>query len=148
VQVVMVTSALPGEGKTSLSTHLAISLARAGFNTLLIDGDLRRPAVHRLFDAEVGPGFNELLRGEVGLAAVTRPTLVPGLSLIPAGQWSPHSTQALSQDGTGTLLKPLRSQYDFIIVDSSPILPVVDPLLLGQHADAVLFSILHDVSRL
>jgi capsular exopolysaccharide synthesis family protein len=147
-QVVMVTSALAGEGKTSLSSHLAISLARAGFNTLLIDGDLRRPAAHRLFEAEVKPGFNEVLRGEVDVAATIRPTHVRGLSLIPAGEWSAHSTSALAQEGVAALLARLRRDYAFIVVDSSPVLPVVDPLLLGQHADGVLFSILHDVSRL
>jgi capsular exopolysaccharide synthesis family protein len=148
VRVVMVTSALAGEGKTSLSSHLAISLARAGFNTLLIDGDLRRPAVHRLFDAEVQPGFNEVLRGEADITSVIRPTHVPGLALVPAGEWNTHSTQALAQEGVDSLLRRLRAEYDFIVVDSSPVLPVVDPLLLGQNADGVLFSILHDVSRL
>jgi capsular exopolysaccharide synthesis family protein len=148
LRVVMITSALPGEGKTSLSSHLAISLARAGFHTLLIDGDLRRPAVHRLFEMAVTPGFNEVLRGEIDATEAIQPTHVTGLSLLPAGEWSATSTQALAQEGTGTLLRQLWSEYDFIILDSSPVLPVVDPLLLGQHADAVLFSILHDVSRL
>src|SRR5207249_372318 len=101
-----------------------------GFKTLLIDGDLRRPALHRLFEADVRPGFNEVLRGEIDVGAAIRSTHVNGLSLIPAGEWSAQSTQALAQVGTGTLLKSLRGDYDFIVVDSSPVLPVVDPLLL------------------
>jgi capsular exopolysaccharide synthesis family protein len=148
LRVVMVTSALPGEGKTSLASHLAISLAHAGFRTLLIDGDLRRPTVHRVFKLEESAGFNELLRDEASLEEVIQATQVPGLSIVVGGGWNSQTTRALARQKIQTVLAELRPSYDFILIDSSPVLPVADPLLIGQHADAVLFSILRDVSRL
>ena len=146
LRVVMIASALPGEGKTSLAGHLAISLAHSGFKTLLIDGDLRRPTVHRLFKLDDGPGFNELLRGEVELGDVIRTTSIPGLSVVVGGAWQSQTTRALGRGRVETILASVRGDCDFVLLDSSPVLPVVDPLLIGQHADAVLFSILRDVS--
>ena len=146
--VVLVTSAVPGEGKTSLASQLAASLARAWRKTLLIDGDLRKPAAHRLFDLPVEPGLSEVLRGELELSDVIRPTTVGRLSMIPAGQWDAHALQALAQEGVGSLFEQLREEYEFIIVDSCPVLPVSDTLMLGQHVDTVLFSVLSGSSRL
>jgi polysaccharide biosynthesis transport protein len=148
VRSVMVTSALASEGKTSVSSHLAISLARAGFRTVLVDGDLRQPSVHRVFDVDVGPGLNEVLRGESDLDAVVRETRVRGLAVVPGGHWDGSTTQALAQGGVGAVLEHLKGRYEFVVVDSSPALPVVDPLLIGQHVDAVILSVLRDVSRL
>jgi capsular exopolysaccharide synthesis family protein len=148
LQVVMVTSALGGEGKTLLSGHLSASLARAGFKTLLIDGDLRRPTLHKLFNLELQPGLSEVLRGEADLLGATQQTPVPGLSVIPAGHLDAQSAQAMAQGELRNLFQQLKQQYDFVIVDSAPVLPVVDSQLIGQHVDGVLFSILRDVSRL
>jgi capsular exopolysaccharide synthesis family protein len=148
VQVVMITSAVAGEGKTSLSCHLAASLARAGFRTLLIDGDLRNPTAHRLFELPNDAGFCELLRGEADLAQVTRPTVLPELSVITGGQWDGRAAQGLAQHRALDLFARLRAEYDLILVDSSPVLPVADALLIGQSADAVIFSVLREVSRL
>lgn len=148
VRVVLVTSAMKGEGKTSLSSHLATSLARSGLRTLLIDCDLRSPSVHRLFEAPSTPGVCELLRGESDLDEVIVTTAAEGLNLLPAGRNDADALQALAQDGLRPILDLLRSRYDFIIVDSAPVLPVVDSLLISQHVDGVLFTVLRDVSRL
>jgi capsular exopolysaccharide synthesis family protein len=147
IKVLMVTSAVSGEGKTSLASQLAASLARAWKNTLLVDGDLRHPASHALFDLPQEPGLSELLRGEAAPADAIRPTPLSRLWMIPAGHWDSHAIQALAQPSVKSLFTQLKEQYDFIIVDSCPVLPVTDSLLLGQHVDAVLFSILRDVSR-
>jgi capsular exopolysaccharide synthesis family protein len=147
IRVVMITSAVKGEGKTSLACHLAISLARAGRRTLLIDCDLRSPTAHRLFDLPPGPGLSEVLRGEVDVADVLQPTLACGLYLIPAGRCDAHAIQALAQDPIQALFGDLRGRYDFIIVDSAPVLTVVDSLLVSQNVDAVILSILRDVSQ-
>ena len=147
IRTVMITSAVKGEGKTSLACHLATSLARAGRRTLLIDCDLRSPAAHRLFDLPPGPGLSEVLRGEVDAADVIQPTPAHGLHLIPAGRCDALAIQALAQDGIRALFDDLRARYDFIIVDSAPVLPVADSLLVSQVVDAVIFSILRDVSR-
>src|SRR5579883_3142986 len=148
LQIVMITSALAGEGKTSLASHLAASLARAGRRTLLVDSDLRNPTLHRLFQRNRTPGLSELLRGEVDLAGIICDTEIPNLQLIAAGKAETVALQALAFDVIPKLFEQLRPQYDFILVDSCPVLPVADAMLVGQHVDAVIFSLLRDVSRL
>src|SRR5581483_11582643 len=147
LHVVMVTSAVGGEGKTSLASQLASSLARAWRKTLLIDADMRRPAAHKLFSLPLEPGLSEVLRGEVNVTDAIQPTPVSRLWFLSAGNGDSHALQALAQDSVRGLFDQLKKQYDFIIIDSCPVLPVADALLLGQHVDGVLFSILRDVSR-
>jgi capsular exopolysaccharide synthesis family protein len=147
LHAVMVSSARPGEGKTSLSIQLAASLARAGRKTLFVDGDMRNPAAHQLFNLPLGPGLSELLRGEVEPAAAVQPTSVRNLWLVPAGRWSAQATEALAQERLRSLLDQLKAEFDFVIVDSSPVLAVVDGLLIGQQVDAAIFSILNEVSH-
>lgn len=148
IQVLMVASALKGEGKSSLCCHLATSLARAGRRTLLVDCDLRCPTAHLLLDQPQSPGLCELLRDEVELDQVLRPTQVPGLNLIAAGVHDHAVVEAIARGQLQTILDELRGQFDYIIIDSAPVLAVSDTLYLAQHADAALFSVLRDVSRL
>jgi capsular exopolysaccharide synthesis family protein len=148
MRVVMITSAVGGEGKTSLASHLAVSLARSGRKTLLIDGDLRSPAIHKLFNVRPGPGLSELLRGDVHLFEALCPAAVACLHVLTAGNCDAATLSRLSQDGMGEIVAKLKESYDFIIVDSSPVLPVTDSLLLARHVDGVLFSVLQDVSTL
>jgi capsular exopolysaccharide synthesis family protein len=149
MQVIMVTSATQGEGKTSLSSQLATSMATAGLRTLILDCDLRNPSMHRLFDVGLAPGVSEVLLGEVDVSDAVQPTTVPNLWLIPAGQCSNRVVAALAQghplDG---LFNRLRGQFDFVVVDSCPVLPVADALLIAQHVDGVVISILQDISQL
>lgn len=147
LRVIMISSAAVGEGKTTLASQLASSLARAWRKTLLVDGDLRSPAAHEVFGLPGEPGFSEVLRGELEAAAAIQPTSLGRLWLLPAGRWDSHAVQALAQDQIRNLMEELKQQYDFIIVDSAPLLPVTDSLLLGQHVDGVLLSVLRDVSR-
>jgi capsular exopolysaccharide synthesis family protein len=146
-RVVMVTSAVAGEGKTSLASQLASSLARAGRKTLLVDCDLRAPSAHQLFELPLAPGFSEVLLGEVHLAEATRSTSVDGLWMIPAGNWDREVMTALARDGVSDVFDKLKTEYDFIIVDSHPVLAANDSQLIGQQADAVLLALLKDVSQ-
>lgn len=146
-RVVMITSAVGGEGKTSLASYLAASLARAGLKTLLIDADLRRPMMHTLFDRPPAPGLAEVLRGEIGLDDALGETAVDDLTLMAAGRCDRLAIRNLSQGGIGPVFDELKRRYEFIIVDSSPLLPVADAMLIAQHADAALFSVFSDVSR-
>ncbi len=146
-RVVMIASALPGEGKTSLASHLATSLARSGQRTLLVDADLRCPTIHGLFDLPPEPGLSELLRGQATLEDVVSATAVEELKVIPGGRCDAQTLRILSQGGMGGLFGQLKEHFDFVIVDSSPILPVADALIMAQQVDAVLFSVLADVSR-
>ncbi len=147
-RLVMVTSATEGEGKTTLAGHLACSLARAGRKTLLLDGDLRRPSVHELFEVPLQPGFSEVLLGEVEVAEAARETDLENLSIIPAGQWDREVLLALGRDGLEGVFEKLVDEFDFIIIDSHPVLGATDSLLLGRQVDAVILSVLGEVSQM
>ncbi len=149
MQVIMVSSATQGEGKTSLASQLATSMAAAGLRTLILDCDLRNPSMHKLFDSPLNPGCAEVLLQEVDVSDAVQPTTVPNLWLIPAGQCSNRVISALAQGHPlETLFNRLRGQFDFIVVDTCPILPVADALLVGQHVDGVVISVLQDISQL
>ena len=149
LRVVMVTSAVNGEGKTTLASNLAMSLARAGRKTLFIDCDLRRPAAHQLFELPLQPGFSEVMLHEVDLPDAVRPTAVdPNLFLLPAGMWDRNVVQELAKTGITSIFEKLRDEFDFIIVDSHPVLAATDSLLLGQYVDAVIVSLMRDVSQM
>lgn len=147
-KVFMVTSAMSGEGKTSLSCHLATSLARSGRKTIVIDMDLRRPSLHHLFSQPPGPGISEVLRGELPLEEAITATEIPGLELLAAGECDDITMCSLSQGGIAPLFDRLKATYDCVIVDTAPVLPVTDTLLVAPFTDGVLLSVLTDVSRM
>jgi capsular exopolysaccharide synthesis family protein len=146
-RVVMVSSANAGEGKTTLAAHLAVSLAGAGRHPVLVDFDLRRPALHRVFGVSLNPGVNEILRDGQDLETCLQATQVPNLMFLSAGRWSKTGLAGLVAADLQALFTQLRAGFDFVIVDACPILPVVDTRIIGQHVDAVLLSVLRDVSR-
>jgi capsular exopolysaccharide synthesis family protein len=148
LRMIMVTSALKGEGKTSLSCHLATSLARAGRKTLLIDCDLRSPSVPHAFSAPSAPGVCEFLRGEATLEHILWQSPVTMLSVIPAGVCDSATIELLGQDRLRDLFLPLRERFEFIIVDSAPVLLATDSLIVSQLVDSVVFSILREVSQI
>lgn len=145
-QVVMVSSASPGEGKSTLATNLAVAMARAGYSTLLVDFDLRRPTLGDLFDLPLSPGVSEILRQEFSFEDTVNEVSTANLSVLTAGAWSPHHVGVLANGDTERLFEDLRSRYQFIVVDGSPILGVAEAQLLCRHADTVLLSVLRDVS--
>jgi succinoglycan biosynthesis transport protein ExoP len=145
-RIVMIASAVGGEGKTSLASYLATSLAQSGVRTLLIDADLRNPSIHGVYELALAPGLSEVLRGEVECTEAVAATSVPDLFVLAAGQCDRQTIRVLTQGGLGPVLGQLKDCYDFVIVDSSPILPVADASIIAQHVDAVLFSIMRDVS--
>ncbi len=146
-RVVMVTSAEPREGKTTTSTQLAASLARSGRRTLLIDADIRNPGAHRVFEIPQDPGLCELLRNEADRDDVIHPTRTANLWLMPAGRCDLRSVQALSGSYLGSTIAALSVQFDYVIIDAGPVLKVADPLLVGQHVDAAVLSVLKDTSK-
>lgn len=146
-KTLLVTSAMSGEGKTSLTTHLAVSLASAGRRVLLIDADMRRPAVHKVLGLTSKPGLAELLMGTAVLDKVTLACKINGLYLVPAGQYTREAAAALSTERWQNVLRECGSQYDFVLVDSPPILPVADALAIAKNVDGVLISVMQDLSR-
>lgn len=147
-RVVMVTSATQGEGKTTVASHLASSLARAGRKTLLLDGDLRRPSAHQLFELPMHPGFSEVLLSEVELTDAVQATALDGLSFMAAGQWDREVLHALARDGVEGIFEKLQEEFDFVVIDSHPVLAATDSLLIGQCVDAVILSVLREVSQM
>jgi capsular exopolysaccharide synthesis family protein len=148
VRVLMVASAIGGEGKTSLATHLAASLARGGRKTLLVDCDLRNPGAHVPFQARLAPGFCEGLRGEAAYEDLVQSTALENLWLLSAGQCDRRALQALGKEDLGKVFDRFKAEFDFVVVDVCPVLPVPDALWIGQYADAALFAVLRNVSRL
>ena len=135
-RVFLITSAIPGEGKTFNSSNFAATLAQQGFRTLLIDADLRKPSIGKLlFRENLKPGLSEVLLGNVPFADAVVSTGIENLSVLPAGGIAPNPSELLAQPACGELLRGLRDQYDRIVIDSSPVLAVRDPLLLAQWVD-------------
>jgi polysaccharide biosynthesis transport protein len=147
-QVIMVTSAGDREGKTTVASHLAASLARSGKRTLLVDGDLRSPTVHAMFSAALEPGLCEMLRGEVDLEGAVQPTPVDGLMLVAAGACDYQAIASLAKDQLTHIFNKTREQFEFIIIDAAPVLTYADTLLMGAHTDAAVISVRRDVSQL
>jgi capsular exopolysaccharide synthesis family protein len=146
--LLMVTSAVAREGKTTLACHLALSLARSGRKTLLVDCDFRRPRLDKVFDLPPEGGLSDIFsNGGAVPSQVIRACPVPGLSILPAGKVSHRIDQGQFMEGVKGLLDQLRGQYDFIVVDSCPVLPVADALWLGRWMDAVLLSVRPEMSQ-
>lgn len=148
MNAVLITSSLEKEGKTTVSSQLAASLARTGRRVILLDADLRRPSSHRMFDRPLNPGLAEYLRGMASLDEIITTTRVENLWIIPAGTPHPDAIISLAQGGMETPIKMLREQFDFVIVDSGPVLTDADVLVIGRLCDGIIMSVLRDVSRL
>lgn len=147
-QVVLVTSATTQEGRTTVASQLAASLARAGRRTLLVDGDVRRPALHALFDVPLEDGLCEVLRAEVDVADVIRPTHAEGLWLLTAGYCDVDAIHALATEQMQPAFEKLRGEYDFIIIDGAPVLGMSDALIFGQYCDGAILSVRRDFSQM
>lgn len=144
---ILITSASANEGKTTISCQLAASLARTGKRVALVDCDFRRPSAHMMIDGKQGPGLSEFLRGECMLSDVHQSTPAPGLTFIGAGAIDQRVLQILSVDGGRELIRQLKSQFDFVIIDTSPLLFVAEPSMIAQNADIVLMATRKDYSR-
>ena len=143
-RVVMITSSMQGEGKTTILSNLAVTLAQASHRTLMIDGDLRRSQLSQLFRDESAPhsrGLSDLLTGQAGLDQVIHDTTVKGLDILPAGSKAPNPAELLGSHSMRQLIQDLSRRYDFILLDSPPVLPVADALMLSRLVDSVLMVV-------
>ncbi|MFQ5914077.1 MAG: CpsD/CapB family tyrosine-protein kinase, partial [Nitrospinota bacterium] len=137
-RVLLVTSSTPEEGKTFLASNLALALANLGEEVLLIDADLRHPRVHDLFGLDKEPGLTDFLVGRNALEEVLHATGKDHLSLIPAGHHSPNPVDLLSSDRLQGLFEELQGRFQYIVVDSPPVLSVADPLTLVPGVNGVI----------
>ena len=147
-KVILVTSAVEHEGKTTFAAQLAASLARSGKRTLLLDGDLRHPNAHLALGLDLRAGLPELLRGEISPDEAVQPTAIDGLFAITGGVCDYAAITALSRPETAALLKSLRDSFDHVVIDAGPVLAFADVLLLGQLSDLAIVATMRDVSRM
>ena len=144
---VLVTSAVGGEGKTTLAAQLAARCGNAGVSTLLIDADLRRASLCPLLDVPEGPGLSDVLDGVVKVEDVVIPVQGGTFHLLCAGTPIPDTSRIFQGRNLPMLIAELRQRYDLIFIDSPPILPVPDALILGRWADGALLAARFEVSR-
>jgi capsular exopolysaccharide synthesis family protein len=138
---VVVTSAIPGEGKTTTVTNLAVTFAQQGLNVLLVDCDLRRPTVHKVFKLKSEPGFTQLALGFATADEAIRGSGVQGLSILPAGALPPNPAELLGGEQSRALFDTLSSLYDIVLIDTSPIMAASDAAILASHCDGVLLVV-------
>ena len=140
-RALVVTSTAPREGKSLVSSNLAISLAQAGQRTLLVDADLRKPKAHDIFGLSQEPGLSNVLVGDAKMSAAVRETTVPGLSVLVAGRIPPNPTELLGAPRFRELMTTLRTHFDWIIVDTPPVMAVADATVVAHLATGVLFVV-------
>ena len=136
LKILTVSSALPGEGKSFLVYNLGLAFAAIGLKVLIIDADLRRPRQHALFRAEREEGLADVLAGLKPFdEALTPHPIEPNLTLLSAGRQSPLASELLGSGEIGKIFEIARARFDLVLVDTPPVLPVADAIILGTHSD-------------
>jgi len=138
---VVVTSAVPGEGKTTTALNLAVTLAQLGKKTILFDADLHKPRVHTVLKISNRKGLVSILAEGAKLEDVLQPTPVPDLWVVPAGPLTPNPSGLLASDAMKHLLAEVLADFDYVVFDSPPVQPVADALLLGASTDGVVLTV-------
>lgn len=139
LKVITLTSAQPGEGKSTTSVNLAISFARAGFRTLLIDADTRNSVMSGTFKSnERYQGLTSFLSGNAELSDVICDTTIDNLMVIPAGQVPPNPTSLIQNDNFQTMLETVRGLYDYVVIDTPPLGLVIDAAIISHYSDSSL----------
>lgn len=146
-RVILVTSAVEHEGKTTFAAQLAASLARSDKRTLLLDGDLRHPNAHLALELDLRSGLPELLRGEISNDEAVQPTAIEGLFAVTGGSCDYAAITALSRPELSKVMKGFRDSFDHVVIDAGPVLAFADALLLGQQSDVAVVVTMRDVSR-
>jgi capsular exopolysaccharide synthesis family protein len=137
-RAMVISSSVPGEGKSTTAINLAVSLADAGSRVLLIDADLRRPSVAEYLGLEGQVGLTTVLIGKASVEDVVQPWADSGLDILPAGQIPPNPSELLGSPAMRALLDQLTATYDMVLIDSPPVLPVTDAAVLGRQVGGAL----------
>ena len=138
---IVVTSTGPGEGKTLVASNAAMALALAGERVLLIDGDMRKPRVHEVFGKPQKPGLSNVLVGDAKASDSVHKTSVPGLWVLPAGEHPPNPAELLGSKRCKDLLSSVSEHFDWVIIDTPPVMAVTDSSVVAHGATGVLFVV-------
>lgn len=140
-KTILFTSGQPGEGKTTTAINTAISLSQLGASVLLIDADLRRPTVHRVFKMNQPQGLSTYLSRQVEVDPLIHKLWVPNLSVLPCGPIPPNPAELISSERMKEVLKSLSEKYDHVLIDSPPLINVTDPVILSTMVDGVILVV-------
>jgi capsular exopolysaccharide synthesis family protein len=140
-KTILITSSQPGEGKTTTAVNTAISLSQLGASVLLIDADLRRPAVHTAFKIPHARGLSNYLSSHTPLDDLIVKLPLPNLSALPCGPIPPNPAELISSERMKELLRALSLQFDHILVDSPPLISVTDPVILSAMVDGTILVV-------
>jgi capsular exopolysaccharide synthesis family protein len=136
--VISVTSPAAGDGKSTLALNLALSLAQSGKRTILVESDFRRPKVHKLTGVENTKGFVDVLRGDTELTDAIQDTKVPDFFVLPCGKPPRDPAELLARPQFEQILQVLREKFEYVIIDTPPVLAVTDPCGVAARVDGVL----------
>ena len=140
-RTILVTSAVPQEGKTTTTANLAITLAQMGGKTLIVDSDLRRPAIRKVFNLESKEGLTDYLIGKGSLDALIRTTDIPNLFILPSGQIPPNPSEVLGSQRMKELVAELSRRFEMVFFDSPPVVAVTDAAVLSRNTDGVVLVV-------
>jgi capsular exopolysaccharide synthesis family protein len=144
---VLVTSAVPEEGKSITAVNTAITFAHKGRRVLLVDADLRRARCHELLQRDGRQGLSEVLTGQLELDDAVTATEIPNLFLLSAGAVPPDPPELLGSSKMNELLKELEDRYEHVIIDSAPVMPISDSIVLSRHVDGVIVVVGRSTSK-
>ncbi|MEM7355166.1 MAG: polysaccharide biosynthesis tyrosine autokinase, partial [Acidobacteriota bacterium] len=137
LRIVAVTSAEPGEGKTATTCNLGVVFAQLGRRVLIVDADLRRPRMHKVFKVSNRLGVVNYLTGKIEIESLFIDTGVPNLFICPSGPIPPNPSELLASDRLRDFLTQVRARFDFVLIDTPPTLPVADAVILGPLTDGL-----------
>ncbi|MBM4363642.1 MAG: CpsD/CapB family tyrosine-protein kinase, partial [Deltaproteobacteria bacterium] len=140
-RTLLVTSASPSEGKTTVACCIATAIAQAGRRVAILDCDMRRPRLHRVFGVERDVGITTALVQANGLDEIVHPTVVPNLSIVTTGPLPPNPAEILHSESFHRLLAELRERFDCVVIDSPPIVPVTDSAVLSTLVDGTVLVV-------
>jgi succinoglycan biosynthesis transport protein ExoP len=138
---IVITSTGPGEGKSMVAANLAISVAQAGQRVLLIDADMRKPKVHEIFEVTQEPGLSNLLVGNGKASEAIRKTAIPGLWVMAAGRVPPNPAELVGSQRFRDFIESVKEHFDWVLVDSPPVMAVTDAALVAHNTTGVIFVI-------
>ena len=141
IKSIMVTSPEPDDGKTTIASNLAIVLAQQGKKVLLVDTDLRKPSIHYAFNVSNMDGLTSILTKEITLDEGILQTGIPNLEILTSGPIPPNPSELLNSNAMENVLEEMRTRFDYVVFDTSPVLAVADPQIIANKCDGVIMVV-------